>query len=72
MARISGITIPSQKLIWVSLSYIYGIGQKTSLNILKEAGVDPLIRTKDLTDNEISKIQDVINEKYIVEGDLSE
>ncbi|MCL5113011.1 MAG: 30S ribosomal protein S13 [Patescibacteria group bacterium] len=70
MARISGITIPSQKLIWVSLSYIYGIGQKTSLNILKEAGVDPLIRTKDLTDNEISKIQDVINEKYIVEGDL--
>jgi small subunit ribosomal protein S13 len=70
MARISGITIPSQKLIWVSLSYIYGIGQKTSLNILKQAGVDPLIRTKDLTDNEISKIQDVINEKYIVEGDL--
>ena len=70
MTRISGITIPSQKLIWVSLSYIYGIGQKTSLNILKEAGVDPLIRTKDLTDNEISKIQDVINEKYIVEGDL--
>ncbi len=70
MARISGITIPSQKLIWVSLSYIYGIGQKTSLNILKQADVDPLIRTKDLTDNEISKIQDVINEKYIVEGDL--
>ncbi len=70
MARISGITIPSQKLIWVSLTYVYGIGPKTSKDILKKAGVKEDIRAKDLTDNEISKIQDVINNEYLVEGDL--
>ena len=70
MARISGVTIPSEKQVWVSLTYVHGIGQKSSYDILKEAGVEPTIRVKDLTDTEISKIQDVISAKFIVEGEL--
>ena len=70
MARISGITIPNDKQIWVSLTYVYGIGPKTSRDILKKSGIDETIRVKDLTDNDITKIQDVINESLIVEGEL--
>jgi small subunit ribosomal protein S13 len=70
VARISGVTIPSEKQVWVSLTYVHGIGQKSSYDILKEAGVEPTIRVKDLTDTEISKIQDVISAKFIVEGEL--
>jgi small subunit ribosomal protein S13 len=70
MARISGVTIPSEKQVWVSLTYVYGIGPKTSHNILAAAKVEPTVRTKDLTDAEISRIQDVINNKYTVEGEL--
>ena len=70
MARISGVTIPSEKQIWVSLTYVYGIGPKTSHDILAAAKVEPTVRTKDLTDAEISRIQDFINENYTVEGEL--
>jgi small subunit ribosomal protein S13 len=70
MARISGVTIPDNKQIQISLRYIYGIGPKFSSDILKAAKIDPTVRTKDLTDTEVSHIQDVINDKYIVEGDL--
>ncbi len=70
MARISGVTIPNEKLIWVSLTYVYGIGPKTSYEILKQAGVETTIRTKDLTDAEISRIQEVISSNYTVEGEL--
>jgi small subunit ribosomal protein S13 len=70
MARISGVTIPSEKQVWVSLTYVYGIGPKTSHDILTNAKVEPTVRTKDLTDAEISRIQDVINGKYTVEGEL--
>ncbi len=70
MARISGITIPNDKQIWVSLTYVYGIGPKISRDILKKTGIDETIRVKDLTDNDITKIQDVINESLIVEGEL--
>jgi small subunit ribosomal protein S13 len=52
------------------LCYVYGIGRKTSADILDKAQVDPKVRTKDLTDAEISRIQDVINERHIVEGEL--
>jgi small subunit ribosomal protein S13 len=72
MARISGITIPSEKQVQVSLTYIFGIGPKTSQDILVEARVDPTIRVKNLTDAEISRIQEVINSKYVVEGELQQ
>lgn len=70
MARISGVTIPNDKQIWVALTYIYGIGPKTSREILKKAGVDNTIRVSKLTDSEISKIQDIISNEYTVEGEL--
>ncbi len=70
MARISGVTLPNEKQIWVSLSYIYGIGPKTSHLILNKAKVEPTVRTKDLNDSEISRIQEVISNDYIVEGEL--
>lgn len=70
MARISGVTIPDNKQVHVALTYVYGIGPKTSQLILEAAKVKPTVRAKDLTDGEISKIQDVINEHYVVEGEL--
>ncbi len=70
MARISGVTIPDNKQLHVALTYVYGIGPKTSQDIIEHTKIDPTIRVKDLTDAEISKIQDFINEKYTVEGDL--
>jgi small subunit ribosomal protein S13 len=70
MARISGVTIPSDKQVQIALTYIYGIGQKTSQNILTLAKVEPTIRVNKLTDAEISRIQEVINSNYTVEGEL--
>jgi small subunit ribosomal protein S13 len=70
MARISGVTIPDNKQIHVALTYVYGIGPKTSKDIIEHTKIDPTVRAKDLTDAEISKIQDFINEKFTVEGDL--
>jgi small subunit ribosomal protein S13 len=70
MARISGVTIPDNKQVWVALTYIYGIGPKTSLDILKEANIDTTVRVKNLNDAEISKIQDIINANYVIEGEL--
>jgi small subunit ribosomal protein S13 len=70
MARISGVTIPSEKQLWVALTYIHGIGKKSSYDILEVAKVEPTTRTKDLTDGEISRIQEAINNTYVVEGEL--
>jgi small subunit ribosomal protein S13 len=70
MARISGVTIPSNKQVQIALTYIYGIGQKTSQNILTSAKVEPTIRVNKLTDAEISRIQEAINSNYTVEGEL--
>lgn len=70
MARISGVTVPDNKQIQIALTYVYGVGPKTSQDVLAKAKIDPTVRTKDLTDSEISKIQDVINDNYTVEGDL--
>ena len=70
MARISGVTIPDGKQAWVALTYIYGIGSKSSYDILSAASVEPTVRIKDLTDSEISKIQEAINANYTVEGEL--
>lgn len=70
MARISGVTIPTEKQVWVSLTYVHGIGPKSSHDILAVAKVEPTVRVKDLTDAEIGRIQEIINEKYTVEGEL--
>lgn len=70
MARISGVTIPNEKQVWVALTYVHGIGQKTAYDILSRANVETTTRVKDLTDAEISRIQDVINADYVVEGEL--
>lgn len=70
MARISGVTIPDGRQVHVALTYVYGIGEKTSFDILKTAKVETTVRVKDLTDAEIARIQDVINEHHTVEGEL--
>lgn len=70
MARISGVTIPSEKQVQIALTYVYGIGPKTAGEILDQAKVDPTVRVKNLTDAEISQIQDVINNSLTVEGEL--
>ena len=70
MARISGVTIPSEKQIHVALTYVYGIGPKTAADILAAAKVETTVRVKNLTDAEISRIQEAINTEYTVEGEL--
>lgn len=70
MARISGVVIPDKKQVHVALTYIYGVGKTSSYKVLEKAKIDPTVRAKDLTDAEISKIQDIINEMLTVEGDL--
>jgi len=70
MARISGVTIPDNKQVQIALTYIYGVGPKTSMDILTEAKIDPIVRVKNLNDGEISKIQDIINANYTIEGEL--
>ncbi|MCB9839818.1 30S ribosomal protein S13 [Candidatus Nomurabacteria bacterium] len=70
MARISGVTIPTEKQVWIALTYVYGIGRKTAYDILEKAKVESTVRVKNLTDAEIARIQDVINNDIQVEGDL--
>ena len=70
MARISGVDLPRDKRVEVGLTYIYGIGLPTSQKILTETGVNFDTRVKDLTDDEVRKISDYINEQLEVEGDL--
>ncbi len=70
MARISGVDLPRDKRVEIGLTYIYGIGRTSSIRILKDAGVDPDIRVKDLTDDQVAKIRDVIDNTQMVEGDL--
>ena len=70
MARIAGIDLPNTKRIEIGLTYIYGIGRTRSNGILKEAGVSPDVRVKDLSDDDVRKISRVIEEEGGVEGDL--
>ncbi|MCD7713259.1 MAG: 30S ribosomal protein S13 [Firmicutes bacterium] len=70
MARIAGVDIPNQKRVEVALTYIYGIGQTSATKICAEAGVNPDTRAKDLTEDEIAKLRDQIENHYVVEGDL--
>ena len=70
MARISGVDLPREKRVEIGLTYIYGIGISSSKKILAEAGVNPDTRCKDLTDEEVKKISEVIDASQTVEGDL--
>ena len=70
MARIAGVDLPREKRIEIGLTYIYGIGRVSSNKILEAANVNPDTRVRDLTDEEVSRIRDVMDEHYTVEGDL--
>ncbi|MBQ2719592.1 MAG: 30S ribosomal protein S13 [Clostridia bacterium] len=70
MARIAGVDIPNNKRIEIALTYIYGIGLKSAQDILAKTGIDPNTRAKDLSENEVAKLRDVIEADYHVEGDL--
>ncbi len=70
MARIAGVTIPSEKQVKVALTYVHGIGPKVSEVILDKAKVDATVRVKNLTEAEVTRISDVINADYVVEGEL--
>ena len=69
MARISGRVLPNDKQIETALTYVYGIGRTTSQTILEQAQIDPDIRVKNLKDDQIQKIQQIINDEYQVEAD---
>ena len=70
MARIAGVDLPRDKRIEIGLTYIYGIGLKSSKDILAATGINPDLRVKDLTEDDISKLREVIDNQYVVEGDL--
>ena len=70
MARIAGIDLPKDKRVEIGLTYIYGIGRQTATTILKETGVNPDTRVKDLTEEDVAKLRDYIDKNCNVEGDL--
>ena len=70
MARIAGVDIPKQKRVEIALTYIYGIGLSSAKKILKETAINPDTRVKDLEEQEITKLRDLIERNYVVEGDL--
>jgi len=70
MARISGVDIPGNKQAWVSLQYIYGIGETLSRKILAQATITPDTKVNDLTEEEINRLREIIDREYKVEGDL--
>ncbi len=70
MARIAGVDLPREKRVEIGLIYIYGIGRTPSQPILEKAGINPDTRVKDLTEDEAGKIRKIIDEEYLVEGDL--
>lgn len=70
MARIAGVDLPRDKRVDIAVTYIYGIGTTTAQEIIQKAGINPGTRVKDLTEEEVGKLQDVIEKGYKVEGDL--
>ncbi len=70
MARIAGVDLPKDKRVEIGLTYIYGIGRKTSNDILAATGVNPDTRVKDLTEDDVSKLRDYIEKNLQIEGDL--
>jgi small subunit ribosomal protein S13 len=70
MARIAGVDLPRNKRVEVGLTYIYGVGLTTSQEILKSSGINPDVRIKDLSEEEVIRLRDVIDRDFVVEGDL--
>ncbi len=70
MARIAGVDLPRDKRVEIGLTYIYGIGRQKSNEILGKTGINPDVRVRDLTDDEISKLREILDKDYKVEGDL--
>lgn len=70
MARISGVDLPRDKRVEIALTYIYGIGRSTANEILAKANIDKDTRVRDLTDDEASRLREIIDKEYTVEGDL--
>ena len=70
MARIAGVDIHNNKRVEIALTYIYGIGRKSANDILAQTGINPDTRAKDLTEEDVAKLRDVIENQYTVEGDL--
>ncbi|MGE5390427.1 MAG: 30S ribosomal protein S13 [Deltaproteobacteria bacterium] len=70
MARIAGVDLPRDKRVEISLTYIYGIGRPSSKQIVMDAGINPNTRVKDLTEEEVAKLREIIEKNYTVEGDL--
>jgi small subunit ribosomal protein S13 len=70
MARLVGVDVPNEKVAWVALTYVHGIGRKSARDILAAVGVDPQRRVKDLTDEELGRITTEIEKNYVVEGNL--
>lgn len=70
MPRIGGVSIPDNKQLWIALRYIYGVGPTRAMEILQKTNIDPYKKAKDLTPEEISKIQKFIEDNYVVEGEL--
>ena len=70
MARIAGVDLPREKRVEIGLTYVFGIGRKTSNEILSKTGINPDTRVKDLTEEEAAKLREVIERDYNVEGDL--
>ncbi|MBU1348968.1 30S ribosomal protein S13 [Patescibacteria group bacterium] len=70
MARIAGVTLPSNKRLDIALTYIYGIGSVSAKSIIKETGIDGSIRVKDLTEEQANKVRETVEKKHRVEGEL--
>ncbi len=70
MARIAGVDLPREKRVEIGLTYIYGIGKSKSQEIIKKTGINPDTRVRDLSDDEVAKLRDIIDKEYVVEGDV--
>ncbi|MBT5205943.1 MAG: 30S ribosomal protein S13 [Acidimicrobiaceae bacterium] len=70
MARISGVDVPREKRVLISLTYIHGVGRTSAANVCEATGVDPATRVRDLTDDEVTSIRSFIDQQFKVEGDL--
>jgi small subunit ribosomal protein S13 len=70
MARIAGVDIPRNKKLEVAITYIYGVGNSNGAEIIERAKVDPLTRVRDLTEEEVGRLREVVEQEYVVEGDL--